>query len=172
MQLTRINRFLFATGSFCTDSSVRTLLSGKALWTSLKIFSLLFSTFLIFMARRRMRRRRLRRLSLSPAREAGGFLALGSMVSFLMSFTKFSGWEIPTAEGEEPLMGGAPHSKAISRADIHSAQGANQKYFMCAGHAVINPRQIDTLAFVERSLTSYHVLFHIRHCSRGPAVGF
>lgn len=113
MQLTRINRFIFATGSFCTDSSVRTLLLGKALWTSLKIFSLLFSTVLIFIAWQRMRMRRLRLRSLSPAREAGGFLALGSMVSFLMSFTKFSGWEIPTAEGEEPLVGGAPRSKAI-----------------------------------------------------------
>lgn len=48
-----INIFILATGSFCIDSNVRTLLLEKALWISLKIFSLLFSSSLIFTVQRR-----------------------------------------------------------------------------------------------------------------------
>ena len=48
----RTSLLIPALGSFSTDRSVRTFLLRKALWTSLKIFSLLFSTGLLLIRQR------------------------------------------------------------------------------------------------------------------------
>lgn len=86
--------FILATGSFCVDSNVRTLFLGKALWISLKILSLLFSSNLITAQQRWQLQRRLHQRP-HTAGEAGGFLALGLKVSIFRSFAKCSGCEIP-----------------------------------------------------------------------------